>query len=852
MIENLRNSMNTSNEFRTRYLDDPINYNVPVRDTSLPGGDGIPERYKLKERVIKERESLGGFRFPMEELKKRTNPSDEYYNKEFQLRNALDQRKQLLANYTERQPDYTYDFGRNDNLISAQDINFDDLDINHSAPANDNLLKLLDFQVNQLKKESIEQMNRLNRQPNDPPQYGFDLNEPKVTNHFIVADNDRVQSIKHVQTLQKPEYMSLEELQRERMEHEKKLREIEDEYYNRKSRSKSVSRASVSKPKPRGLYQTARTVQQQIPLTAEEQKYANKFQRYKNQKNAKKLGYEEEWNNTKIKSMNSNGVVNRTDGLPGYLDRDDYELYYYNIMDEEKKKNKFERPILSHKHTGKEKSLQRTFRNDPGYTTTSLCNIGKITNNFNSTTKSAQPKNSNASNTKGMNTMQKSVKFDHTFPADKGTQESRNFGNLNQSNNSFQSKDMNRNLNQSSQDFPNQQSQNFPIQQSQNLSNHQSQNFPNQQSQALTNSNAGSQHLNATSTNQLAFIKMIYGMLQKTQDGHADKKTILHDMNLDESSIKELGFENEADFKNKLNSFPTKDNEYMSEEEFTNFLLLKGENPNLQSQNYYLPNSQSVNNYQDFYNQEEKKANFTHNNNEIYEDDTDDELPGLKTNTLDFLKKETTKGRLREFNRSFNLSSSLPHHAATEGNQSMIRTKSQLNFTVPKPFSFLKNNYQLKKLNKIKEILEDRMTKESKVFNKTFHANPLNKKMFNKGLDLGNVIQREKKQRKERTDKLKQEIIANMKPFSFYAQDEAKYKEKLKRECMPPQFQPFKANPIQWKSQVNMYDGIIRKDEKTRAERIHERALQMFNEAKLPPRMEMHEKNKRIQEQEKK
>ena len=44
-----------------------------------------------------------------------------------------------------------------------------------------------------------------------------------------------------------------------------------------------------------------------------------------------KLGYEEEWNKTRIKSLNANGLVNRTDGLPGDLDIDDHKLYIVNI-----------------------------------------------------------------------------------------------------------------------------------------------------------------------------------------------------------------------------------------------------------------------------------------------------------------------------------------------------------------------------------------------------------------------------------------------------------------------------------------------------------------------------------------
>ena len=79
-----------------------------------------------------------------------------------------------------------------------------------------------------------------------------------------------------------------------------------------------------------------------------------------------KIGYEEEWNTTKVKSLNANGIVDRNDGLPGYLDQDDYKLYYYDINEEGGELN-FERPLKTHKHIGRENTLKRTFRNEPGY-----------------------------------------------------------------------------------------------------------------------------------------------------------------------------------------------------------------------------------------------------------------------------------------------------------------------------------------------------------------------------------------------------------------------------------------------------------------------------------------------------
>ena len=113
-----------------------------------------------------------------------------------------------------------------------------------------------------------------------------------------------------------------------------------------------------------------------------------------------------------------------------------------------------------------------------------------------------------------------------------------------------------------------------------------------------------------------------------------------------------------------------------------------------------------------------------------------------------------------------------------------------------------------------------------------------------------NIIEAERAKRKYRTEKLKEKIISNMKPFSFYEQDERKFKEKLTRVCEPPQFVPFKANAVPWTSQVTLYDDLLKKKEVVRQTRIEERAMTTFKAAKLPPRMEMHEKKKKQQEQE--
>ena len=70
------NSLNMSNEFRTRYLDDPINYKIYSREHEEIGEK--PERFRNKKRQIKEVDSFGNYRIPADNLRKHVDPTEEY------------------------------------------------------------------------------------------------------------------------------------------------------------------------------------------------------------------------------------------------------------------------------------------------------------------------------------------------------------------------------------------------------------------------------------------------------------------------------------------------------------------------------------------------------------------------------------------------------------------------------------------------------------------------------------------------------------------------------------------------------------------------------------------------------
>jgi hypothetical protein len=269
MQEALKNSLNLSNEFRLKDLNDPINYQVSLRD-SVPEISEVPLRYTYKERKIKERDSFGGYRYYSDNLKKRKNPTEEYKK---QLEEELMKKKKILSDYEsnggrlsqEQMNSIKNRFSppntlSQNNFYSASyfndvnDINERDIEYYQNLSANDNLLKVLDSQVDLLKRKGDEQFKKLSQSDeynhlSKTKKYGRllkdrenGLEEPGVYNQFLSANNNKIQTLKHVITQDKPEYMPLDDLKKMKEEHEKELLDIEDEYYGRKKISEEELR----------------------------------------------------------------------------------------------------------------------------------------------------------------------------------------------------------------------------------------------------------------------------------------------------------------------------------------------------------------------------------------------------------------------------------------------------------------------------------------------------------------------------------------------------------------------------------------------------------------------------------
>ena len=89
-----------------------------------------------------------------------------------------------------------------------------------------------------------------------------------------------------------------------------------------------------------------------------------------------------------------------------------------------------------------------------------------------------------------------------------------------------------------------------------------------------------------------------------------------------------------------------------------------------------------------------------------------------------------------------------------------------------------------------------------------------------------------------------------MRPLSFYGKDFEKFLTRKNQEWIPPELVTFKANPIIWRSQVKIYDGMI-ENGRTRKGRTQKRAEELLRKACLPHRIEMKQKQKKLQKEEK-
>ena len=834
LINNNVPSINMSTEFFNKDLVDPISYKVSLR--SFQDSKEIPQRYKPKERKIKEYDSIGSFRINACSLKKRVNPSDEY---EEYLRSKKINVLQSSTNNDNNLFTYSSNYLQNNNQFN-QNIDINSI-INHldpNEPVGTNLISLIDSKIQLLKDETELQLKN-SQIENTKQQQNTLLDEKNVNTHFIAATEDRMQMLKHVQTKNKPEYMSIEQIQKEKEENAKKLIELEKQYnllkdekyqrlleeqeklnkkYNYKPEitidllnsllkqeneifhfDKKLRRKKTSSSAR--LNSSSNQKVNLNPLNKNEEKYVKNLAKYTIKKKIKEVNEEKdsknynEWNKTRIHSKNIRGVVSRSDGLPGYFGKEDYSLYYCNILD----RNNFDKGKFKAPHWGSVSSKSQE-KNRMNQTFTRNCSAKRNKSNF-SRNMNEERLNQSAGSIRGMN-------IEENKP-DKEIKEVKE----------KKKKEIN--------DIE-------------------------------------------------SFIDKAFNELDTKKIGYVTKSQLCTEMNLNYDNLQHLGFSSKQDFIDKVNKIETKLFNHLSREELNDFLTkvyndyLEIKKQKEEEEKEKKKKEEEGIPFLDIPKNEEELIEYLQKPNN--DDDEDDFLPVF--HRRDILESNSNIKRLQRLKEEIDKNQKLlppkPKEPITtdttfqnkkgekvvayEDYKTVINkfsSKDNINFTIPKPFSFNRKNaasakVRAKSLNKMKTMFELREEKERENLGNQFRANQLKNEMFIGNID--NLIEADKKERRKRVEKRMEKIQQEMKPFSFVQKDEEKLKEKRKKieqiEKSKLEFPKFKANPVKWTTKVAMIENIEEKNEKERKERVEKKAKELYEKSKLPPRLEMHEKEK--------
>ena len=870
----LVDSLNLSTKFVNNELGDPINYKTYLHNVDKSDNiPDIPNRYKNKDREIKERSSINSFRIYDNNLKKRKNPSDIY---EQEIQKRIEEEKQRQLNISQKpyiQPSW---------VVSNPNISH-----------KDNLLNVLESQVNLLKEETeanlklnnshISNGNKTTQDVNE-----FSLNEQHVDTHFFNNENGVFQAFKHVRTMNKPEYMSIEQISQMREANAKKLIELEKEYKIAKDKEKLAKfreeQEKMNKKfnyKPEILDELKEILKRENELfhfdkkkkkrpkstnsinvdekkvvkniNKSQEKYVKKFAKYKVKKKMNKLENENEkmnnkpWNYTKIESKNSMGVVERDDNLPGHLGKIDLSLYYYDITDEKNKiPEKFKAP---HWEPVTRLDLQKNNNISSANNNNGIIFEKKEEENPNNDDKS----NGNKSEIEKPNleeladNLTKEI-FDYfnqeyIFGLVTKSQISTEFN--------FDPDDLMRLKFDSKKDF-------ISILENFHTDLYNRINYEELRKCLLSKVNENNNNPNPV--NNILKEKEKDKNTQNKIEENKDDDNIL-------TSIKEI--------KNQLNSKLKEDNNY---KEIINEIKDKENIEEIKEKN---KDKNDVEENED--NDEDDKIN------EISEDEGDNEdyLPVYNTKNI-IINYDNTQKRLEETNKLLCQLEGAPQGSTEMEEDSLeikidldvdkdnpkevnyndykkvinkYNDKNAINFTIPKPFTFQEDTKsKINGIKRLQKFLESRKENEDKIINDKFKANFLKTEMFIG--NINNLMEADKNAKQKRVEKGMKRLQEQMCPFSFVPEDEAKQKIKMEKqkiyETTKEKFSQFKAKPIKHTSRGGLNaEEIAKKEDKKRERRIQKNKIKILKESKKPPGMEMHENNqkmkrKKIIEEEKK
>lgn len=292
---------------------------------------------------------------------------------------------------------------------------------------------------------------------------------------------------------------------------------------------------------------------------------------------------------------------------------------------------------------------------------------------------------------------------------------------------------------------------------------------------------------------------------------------------------------------------------------------IEKENDNLDENN---ENDNNEDNYEE--------ENENENDNEISEDedDNDDYLPVYNTKNI-IINYDNTEKRLEETNKLLYKLEGPPPSTDMEEDSLEIKIdldvdkdnpkevnyndykkvinkysdKYSINFTIPKPFTFQADTKsKINGVKKLQKFLVSRKEAEDKLINDKFKPNDLKTEMFIG--NINNLIEADKNAKKKRIEKGMKKLQEQMCPFSFTPEDEAKQKKKIENQKIydttKEYFDQFKAKPIKYTSRGGLNaEDIVKKENIKREKRIKKHAKKTYEQSKMPPGLEVHEKNQK-------
>uniref|UniRef100_A0A7S1PIP3 Uncharacterized protein n=1 Tax=Percolomonas cosmopolitus TaxID=63605 RepID=A0A7S1PIP3_9EUKA len=182
-------------------------------------------------------------------------------------------------------------------------------------------------------------------------------------------------------------------------------------------------------------------------------------------------------------------------------------------------------------------------------------------------------------------------------------------------------------------------------------------------------------------------------------------------------------------------------------------------------------------------------------------------------------------------------------HGEYQTHRESFKKPKKPKITIPKPFSFDKRERTRRKMiseRRFEEYIDSIQKKEDDLVHHRFVAQPV------PASTLQPKYKELQEQSKARSDEIKEMskkwLLKNQRPFGFmqtntYDEQKKRNLEKIKKESRFVK-RPFKANPLpEWIGDKMMHQ--FEAENVAREKRVKERSLRLYEESKLPPRMEM-------------